>query len=358
MKITLSSLLLLTLILLSACSGKQKKHRVIITTDIQVCCGDPDDIQSLCHVLWYADVLDIRAIIPEKFGRGEEPGGITAAERVIEKYRLDYQDSSTHFQSLGFPEPDYLLNEVLQTERNASIDKIIEEANASRRPLYILVWGNMNILKDALLKAPEIAEKIRVLTIGTNLRAPSDGGDGAIPNWNGPGRNRIFGDPAFDEIWWVENDWGYNGMFSGLEYPEEGGRPIGGRPFEIMNELAEKGGHLGQHLREVVSLERVNWAYFFRAGDTPTVLYLIDPDNDSDNPAHGSWAGIFQQPFQEDRPNYWTNVDGESKFEFTDPLHTWHYADEAIEASYQHLLNERDEMYEALLEKIARLYGN
>jgi len=262
-----------------ACGKKNLNPRVIITTDIQVCCGDPDDVQSLCHVLWYADELDIEAIIPEKFGRGEEPGGITAAEQVIEKYRKDYKDANNRFRELKFPEPDYLLNEVLQTNRDSAVNKIIKQAHKKdKRPLYILVWGNMKIVKDALLKDPGIQEKVRILTIGTNLRAPSDGGDGAIPNWNGPGRNRIFGDPRFDELWWIENDWGYNGMFYGLEYPEEGGRPTGGRPNEIMKELAQYGGELGKHLEEAVSLERVKWAYYFRVGDTPTVLYLIDPD--------------------------------------------------------------------------------
>ncbi len=82
-------LVLFSTLAFSSCNKKPIKQRVIITTDIQICCGDPDDIQSLCHILWYADKLDIRAIIPEKFGKGSEPGGITAAERVIENYRLD-----------------------------------------------------------------------------------------------------------------------------------------------------------------------------------------------------------------------------------------------------------------------------
>jgi hypothetical protein len=364
-------LIFLPLIVFSSCNKKPIKQRVIITSDIQICCGDPDDIQSLSHLLWYADKLDIKAIIPEKFGRGSEPGGITAAERVLEKYRMDYNDTTNNFQKLGFPSPDYFLNEALQTNRDSAINKIIQEANIkSKMPLYILAWGNMSIIRDALLKAPEITDKIRILTIGTNLRAPSDGGDGAIPNWNGPGRNRIFGDPVFDEIWWIENDWGYNGMFAGLEYPEEkensieeGGpieesRPVGGRPLEIMNELSEKGGHLGMHIKEVVSMNSVKWAYYFRAGDTPSVLYLVDPDNDLDNPGLGSWAGIFQQPFPDTRPNYWTNVAGDSKYNYADPVNTWRYADEAIEASYRHLLKEREEMYEELLSKVEMLYGD
>lgn len=350
--------LCLPIILFSSCNKRPVKPRVIITTDIQVCCGDPDDIQSLCHLLWYADELDIKAIIPEKFGRGEEPGGITAAERVLENYRIDYNDTTNNFKKMGFPEPDHLLNEVLQTDPDSAVNKIIREALAKdKRPLYILVWGNMNILKDALLKAPEISEKIRVLTIGTNLRAPADGGDGAIPNWNGPGRNRIFGDPQFDELWWIENDWGYISMFSGLTYPQNGDRPNGGRPYEIMNDLARNGGHLGKYLKEVVSYERVKWAYYFRAGDTPTVLYLIDPSNDPDNPAHGSWAGVFQRPFADSRPNYWTNVTGESGFYYNDPPNTWRNADKAIEASYKYALDKREEMYSELLEKVKMLYG-
>jgi hypothetical protein len=355
------NLLLLVFTLFAfSCSKKDINPRVIITTDIQVCCGDPDDIQSLCHLLWYANELDIKAIIPDNFGSGEEPGGITAAERVIELYRLDYSDTANKFVQMGFPEPDYLLNNILQREKEASIDLIIKEAmKKDKRPLYILVWGNMNIVKEALLKAPEITEDIRVLSIGTNLRAPIDGGDGAIPNWNGQGRNRIFGDPRFDELWWIENDWGYNGMFSGLSYPEEEeGRPIGGRPIDLMNELEAKGGNLGKHIREVVSFERVKWAHYFRAGDTPSVLYLIDPKNNPDDPSLGSWSGIFEQPFPEERPNYWTNVRGESKYDHADPLNTWRYSEKAIEESYKHLLFKREEMYQSMLDKIVNLYGN
>jgi len=350
--------LILSLFIVS-CSSKKVKPRIIVTTDIQVCCGDPDDIQSLCHLLWYADELDIRAIIPEKFGRSEKPGGITAAESVLASYELDYNDSSNRFIEMGFPDPEYLRNEVLVTDRDSAINRIISEANKKTKdPLYILAWGNMNIVKDALLKAPDIADKTRVLTIGTNLRAPADDGDGTLPNWNGPGRNRIYGDPQFDELWWIENDWGYNGMFSGLEYPEAGGRPVGGRPYEILQELAEKGGHLGKQMMEAVSEDRVKWAYYFRAGDTPTVLYLVDPDNDLDDPGKGSWAGIFRQPFPETRPNYWTNDVGESGFDYADPQESWNLADSAIHESYRYMLEEREEMYSELLKKVEMIYAD
>jgi len=146
-------------------------------------------------------------------------------------------------------------------------------------------------------------------------------------------------------------------MFMGLTYPENDDRPTGGRPYEIMNELAKNAGQLGKHLKEVVSPEMVRWAYYFRAGDTPSVLYLIDPENDPDNPAKGSWAGIFQRPFPEQRPNYWTNVTGESGFDYTDPPNTWKNAEKAIEASYAYALDKREEMYSELLKKVKKLYG-
>jgi hypothetical protein len=345
-------------LIIQSCSKKADLPRVIITSDIQLCCNDPDDIQSLCHLLWYADELDIRGIIPDNFDRGQEPGGITAAEQVLNAYRLDYNDTTTNFKEMGYPAPDHLFTDVLQTERDSAIRFIIDEAlKKDKRPLYILVWGSMNILKDALLAAPEIQENIRVLTVGTNLRAPQDGGDGALPNWNGPGRNRIFGDPRFDALWWIENDWGYHGMFKGISYQEEDENPKAGRPYEMMLELAEKGGYLGKHLKDAVAPERTKWAYYFRAGDTPTVLYLIDPDNNLDDPGKGSWAGIFDQPLPDARPHYWTNVTGESGYDHTDPMNTWRFADSAITESFQYMLGEREEMYQSLLDKLKRIYG-
>jgi hypothetical protein len=125
----------------------------------------------------------------------------------------------------------------------------------------------------------------------------------------------------------------------------------------MMKALASGGGELGKHLQEVVSSDRTKWAYYFRVGDTPTVLYLIDPDNNPDDPSLGSWAGLFEQPFPETRPNYWTNVTGNSGYDHADPINTWRFADSTITASYQHLLNEREAMYHALLEKLDALYG-
>ncbi|MFW5759856.1 MAG: hypothetical protein ACOCXH_02615 [Cyclobacteriaceae bacterium] len=44
------------------------------------------------------------------------------------------------------------------------------------------------------------------------------------------------------------------------------------------------------------------WPQYFRVGDTPSVLYVIDPEHDIDGPTESSWAGKFKQPFPQMRP--------------------------------------------------------
>lgn len=340
-----------------SCKRNNKKvpPRVIITTDIQICCGDPDDVQSLCHLLWYGDELDIKAIIPDFFNR-EQREGIKAAEWVISEYKKDYENASCNFRNSGFPDPDHLMNDVLQKDQEEAIDFIITEAKKDNpAPLYILAWGNLKIIREALYKDPSIANKIRLLSIGTNVRSPGSGGDGLLPNWNGPFREDIFIDPRFDKLWWIENDWGYNAMFHGLNYGEEG-RPIAGAPLEMLNYLSENAGALGKHIEEVVSYDRVKWAYYFRAGDTPTVLYLLDQENETDDPGHGSWAGKFLRPFPEKKPNYWTNTIKNVEWDYENPFNTWENAEEAVNESWSFALKEREEMYQELKKKIEFLY--
>ena len=50
-----------------------------------------------------------------------------------------------------------------------------------------------------------------------------------------------------------------------------------------------KYGDLGEHIKDVVKNE--SWAQYFRVGDTPSVLYVIDQTHDLDNPTQSSWAG-------------------------------------------------------------------
>ena len=334
----------------SATDASIAKPRVIATTDINNGPGDPDDRQSLCHLLYYANELDIKGIIPERFSK-------TSAEAchiAFDKYEADYSNPKTRYREYGYPPPDYFRNVALKADQESAIQLIIDEAHRDdERPLYVLVWGTMTVIKDALIKAPEIADKIRLITIGTYLRGGLSGGNGTMRNWNGRDRQPVYDN--FPDLWWVEIDWMFDAMFEGLVYKDKA--IVGGPPFDLMNELARYGGALGEHIREVVSVPGFTWARYFRAGDTPSVLYVIDPDNDLDDPTKGSWAGRFYRPFPDTRPKYWTGIDGGNNWDYANPLNTWDNAPAVHRARRQTLLEKRQDMYKSFMAKVKDLYG-
>ena len=201
--------------------------------------------------------------------------------------------------------------------------------------------GKLRLIGDALEAEPSISSGIRLVSIGTNVKAKESGGDGHEINWNGAGRQVIFS--QFPKLWWLEIDWTYNGMFHGPE------------AIQLKQDLAACGGELGQHIADVIS--SVPWADNFRAGDTPSVLYLIDPDNNKDDPSEISWAGRFIQPFPKTRPNYWTGITGGVTWNFSTPSESWHNASSVYQARSQTLRVQRPEMYESLLNRVQFLYG-
>jgi len=117
-------------------------------------------------------------------------------------------------------------------------------------------------------------------------------------------------------------------------------------------------GALGKHIKDVVTeVDKPYLPYpYFRAGDTPTVLYLLDPDHDIDQPDMPSWAGRFVRPFPENRPNYWTGIDAGKKWNYASPCETWENSHQVYRARLKTLLNQREEMYAAFLSKLDRLY--
>ena len=316
----------------------KKKIPVIILTDINNAGGDPDDKQSWIHALWYSDVLDIRGLVPD-YWTGQ---GFEATMEGLEAYEKDFE--LYEFGQRGYPAPDTLRKRVARND-SLAVELIYREAMATAEPLYILIWGQMKTFRKALFTHPDIADNIRVLTIGTGRKyGPKDevaGTDCNVVNWNGLGRNEIYDDPRFKQMWWLENNWTYNGMFSGT------------RPEEMFDTLATFGA-MGAHIKTVVKDHP--WAQYFRVGDTPTVLYLIDEDHDPNDPTQSSWAGKFAHPFPETRPHYYTDHAGELEWDYEDPCNTW----ENLQAMYAYnkstLEERREEMYGALLEKLAELY--
>lgn len=74
-----------------------------------------DDKQSLAHLMWYGDELDIVAIIADGYHSGMLNPDLTykanqAVEVVLGKYEEDYYNTNYRFQADGFPSPSHYRN--------------------------------------------------------------------------------------------------------------------------------------------------------------------------------------------------------------------------------------------------------
>ncbi len=182
------------------------RHRVIVSTDIGG--TDPDDYQSLVHFLLYADVVDVEGLISSPYGPGRREH-ITA---VLDRYAADFPALKTH--STRYPPPERLQGLAKQGEIESSggrgVGVSTEGSNwivqcARRddpRPLWVLVWGGIDDLAQALHDAPDILPKLRVYFIG--------------------GPNKMWSVDAYDYIeqqhpalWMIEANATYRGWFTG-----------------------------------------------------------------------------------------------------------------------------------------------
>ncbi len=177
-----SALLLLLLLLLLAMplvatprtapetAAAAQRPRVIVSSDIGG--TDPDDFQSMVHLLVYADAFDIEGLISSPYGSGRREYIL----RVLDRYAVDYPNLKTW--SDRYPSPDDLRRIAKQgaiesapqqgfnrpTEGSEWIVRCARRDDP--RPLWVLVWGGIDDLAQALHDAPDIAPKLRVYFIG------------------------------------------------------------------------------------------------------------------------------------------------------------------------------------------------
>jgi len=334
------------ILLMFSCNTKdEKRPRVFVFTDINIDSGDPDDRQSLIHLLWYANELDIQGIVPDRW----DARGLEACQLAVAAYEKDYIEFQ--FAKKGYPYHSTVKNS-LAVDFNDAVSRFQKAAIEEKSPLYVLIWGSMVNFGEVLRSNPELSKNIRIITIGTDLmmeeyrqHIPESWETTEKPceqyNWNGHGRNQIFNDERFKDMWWLEINWTYEGMFTGDE------------PAEMFEKLSIYGA-LGNHIKEVVKNEA--WAQYFRVGDTPSVLYVIDPEHDLNDPTKSSWAGKFTKPFPGERPNYYTDLNGPVEWDYTNPCNTWEKHIEMNAHAKSTLEVRRPEMYQALLEKLDKIY--
>ena len=188
----------------------QARHRVVVSTDIGG--TDPDDFQSLVHLLVYADVFDLEGLISSPYG----PGRAQHILQVIDCYERDYTTLRTY--SPCYPTPDQLRALTKQGEiERAPWTGIRQSTEGSQwlidcacrddpRPLHVLVWGGIEDLAQALHNAPDILPQLRVYWIG-----------GPNKKWSADAYQYVV--ENHPDLWIIESNSTYRGWFQGGNQP-------------------------------------------------------------------------------------------------------------------------------------------
>ncbi len=280
-------LMILAVALFSACANESKpnKHRILISTDIGG--TDPDDNQSMDHLLMYSDKFDIEGLASPPFGG---KGSKEEILRMIDLYEQDFaklksrapelmepnalralckqgRNSATEYQ--GFSEPSEGSEWIVKCARKES-DK----------PLWVLVWGGLDDVAQALHDAPDIAEKIRVYWIG-----------GPNKKWGVNCYNYIAAN--FPNLWIIENNASYRGFIGDskknkrLEMIEDyQSADSADAALTYYDRHMKDAGHLGKDFKNYYDGN-------IKMGDTPSLLYMMN--GDPNDPTGESWGGSFEK---------------------------------------------------------------
>ena len=247
----------------------EARPRVIVSTDIGG--TDPDDFQSMVHFLLYADMFDVEGLISSPYGPGRREHILS----VIDRYAADYQNLRTH--SSRYPAPDALRGLTKQGAIESAppggvkrptegSDWIVRSARRNDpRPLWLLVWGGIDDLAQALHDAPDILPKLRVYFIG--------------------GPNKMWSVEAYDYIerqhpglWMIEANSTYRGWFTGGNQAGEWGN------VEFVARHVAGRGALGGFFATQLGGS-------LKMGDSPSVGYLLH--GTPSDPSRPGWGGQF-----------------------------------------------------------------
>ena len=270
-------LVMLALLLPVLAAGAAERPRVIVSSDIGG--TDFDDFQSFVHLLVYADTIDLEGLIASPWGAARNRKQNILG--IIDRYAADYPKLKTY--SPLYPAPDKLRGITKQGgtdsadlrgygERTEGSDWIVQCAHRDDpRPLWLLVWGGIDDLAQALHDDPSIKGKLRVYWIG--------------------GPNKKWSTTAYDyiarehrELWIIEANSTYVGWFTG-------GNQAGDLDNTAFVTAHLKGrGTLGDYFAII--------APKIKMGDSPSLTYLLGAT--PENPAADSWGGHFVRAW--DRP--------------------------------------------------------
>jgi hypothetical protein len=304
--------------------------RVFVSTDLG---GDADDIQSLVHLLHYTDVLKLEGIISSP-----GPGAKNEARKIaewVQRTDLDYLRAKSYPELMSEDEVLALIHQGARKPSmphpagtNAGSEALVACARrASDACLWVLAWGSLTDVAQALHDAPDIADKIRINSIGAANTAADPQSRRFI--------HQHLGD-KWPQLWWIED-----GMFPGnyklppffgYWYDTDPQSPYGSVAFlqrVIRGRGTRSRGRFGDLLGNAFPTARQNRLGridMLKEGDSPTFIYLLSSVvggvGDPDDPQGEGWGGRWRRPFPNSFPNYYTDLDAEPDV-YWDEMRKW-----------------------------------
>ena len=279
-------LLVLAFLVCVACDRQQpvvtatsQRHRILVSSDIGG--TDADDNQSMLHLLMYSNEFDIEGLISSpSFGDGSKDEIL----RMIDEYEQDAGTGSWACEH-HFPTADSLRQLCKQGRHGGAplcgydvptegSDWIVRCARRDdSRPLWVLVWGALEDVAQALHDAPDIAQRLRIMWIG-----------GPNKKWGTNAYNYLV--TTFPDLWFIEDNATYRG-FTGNKNDSSYYQA----PFwqNCMKGHGVMGDDFVNYYKGIAKM-----------GDTPTLLYLMGRDSlgnafDANDPTAPHWGGQFER---------------------------------------------------------------
>ncbi|WP_236972680.1 nucleoside hydrolase-like domain-containing protein [Membranihabitans marinus] len=272
---------------LYSCSSKvneEIKPRILISSDIGG--TDPDDFQSMIHLLMYADLFQIEGLVSSPYGMGRKQDFLD----IIDLYEEDFPNLKKH--SKDFPSPTSLREVCKQGgtelanykgygQSTEGSNHIIHCANKeSDQPLWVLVWGGLEDLAQALHDDSTIVNRIKVYWIG-----------GPNKKWSANAYNYIA--DHHPNLWIIEANATYRGWFMDDGFPSD----ISSKGY--YDHYIQGKGVMGKAFKNYYDGQ-------IKMGDTPSLAYLMD--GDSDDATGGSWGGQFTRMGYSSRSVFYRNT--------------------------------------------------
>lgn len=275
------------------------RPRVLVSTDIGG--SDQDDIQSLVHFLLYSDVFDVEGLVSSP----PDAGRVRDIHAVLDVYARDY--ATLQAASPRYPSPEALRAVTVQgatdpapaagwSTASAGSQWIVQQARrADPRPLYVLVWGAITDVAQAVHDAPDITDRLRVYFIAS---------------WNQRQDEAAFAylDTHHRDLWLIRADTTFRGWYMGGNQADD----LDNARF--VREHVCGHGALGAYFCGLSPALGPGSAGRIKMGDSPSVAYLLR--GNPGDPTSESWGGRFV-PHPDGRRQWWVD----------DPTPAWTVAD-------------------------------